>query len=96
MVSRVGLEPTTPSLRGSCSNQLSYRPDSFVILSFFAHFVQKENKNYPHLFIFPPKYTIITLLQPVDFFYTRVDGTFTFFKGGKYGSGNYLNGRITL
>ena len=26
MVSRVGLEPTTPSLRGSCSNQLSYRP----------------------------------------------------------------------
>ena len=26
LVSRVGLEPTTPSLRGSCSNQLSYRP----------------------------------------------------------------------
>ena len=25
MVIRVGLEPTTPSLRGSCSNQLSYR-----------------------------------------------------------------------
>ena len=44
MVSRVGLEPTTPSLRGSCSNQLSYRPDSFVILSFFAQFVQWENK----------------------------------------------------
>ena len=29
-------------------------------------------------------------------FYTFVDGTFTFFKGGKYGSRNYLNGRITL
>ena len=29
MVSRVGLEPTTPSLRGSCSNQLSYRPAHF-------------------------------------------------------------------
>ena len=27
MVIRVGLEPTTPSLRGSCSNQLSYRTD---------------------------------------------------------------------
>ena len=26
LVSRVGFEPTTPSLRGSCSNQLSYRP----------------------------------------------------------------------
>ena len=26
MVSREGLEPSTPSLRGSCSNQLSYRP----------------------------------------------------------------------
>ena len=57
---------------------------------------RKGAEPYTHLFIFPPKYTIITLLQPVDFFYTRVDGTFTFFKGGKYGSGNYLNGRITL
>ena len=26
VVSREGLEPSTPSLRGSCSNQLSYRP----------------------------------------------------------------------
>ena len=26
LVSREGLEPSTPSLRGSCSNQLSYRP----------------------------------------------------------------------
>ena len=25
LVIRVGLEPSTPSLRGSCSNQLSYR-----------------------------------------------------------------------
>ena len=30
LVSRVGLEPTTPSLRGSCSNQLSYRPAHLV------------------------------------------------------------------
>ena len=36
MVSRVGLEPTTPSLRGSCSNQLSYRPDSLVYYHFFV------------------------------------------------------------
>ena len=32
MVSRVGLEPTTPSLRGSCSNQLSYRPMTHLLM----------------------------------------------------------------
>lgn len=26
LVSRVGIEPTTPGLRGPCSNHLSYRP----------------------------------------------------------------------
>ena len=26
MVSREGLEPSTPGLKGPCSNQLSYRP----------------------------------------------------------------------
>ena len=36
MVSRVGLEPTTPSLRGSCSNLLSYRPDSLIYYHFFV------------------------------------------------------------
>ena len=35
LVSRVGLEPTTPSLRGSCSNLLSYRPDSLIYYHFF-------------------------------------------------------------
>ena len=30
MVSREGFEPSTPSLRGSCSNQLSYRPAHLV------------------------------------------------------------------
>ena len=33
MVSRVGLEPTTPCLRGRCSNQLSYRPTTGSIIS---------------------------------------------------------------
>lgn len=38
----------------------------------------------PYLFIFPPKCTIIASLRIVaEFFYTFVDGTFTFFKGGK-------------
>ena len=32
MVIRVGLEPTTPSLRGSCSNQLSYRTILVIFL----------------------------------------------------------------
>ena len=36
LVSRVGLEPTTPSLRGSCSNLLSYRPDSLIYYHFFV------------------------------------------------------------
>ena len=38
MVIRVGLEPTTPSLRGSCSNQLSYRTRCFYII---PHFFEK-------------------------------------------------------
>ena len=33
LVIRVGLEPTTPSLRGSCSNQLSYRTDHQISIS---------------------------------------------------------------
>ena len=50
LVSRVGLEPTTPSLRGSCSNQLSYRPSPFTyytkVLAFlqeFDHVKMKSN-----------------------------------------------------
>ena len=33
MVSREGLEPSTPGLKGPCSNQLSYRPK--LLKSFF-------------------------------------------------------------
>ena len=30
MVSREGFEPSTPGLRGPCSNQLSYRPRRYL------------------------------------------------------------------
>ncbi len=35
LVSRVGIEPTTPCLRGRCSNRLSYRP-KFLTTSIIA------------------------------------------------------------
>ena len=65
--------------------------------------ILQKKSSHPHLFIFSKKCIIMTSLRIVaSFFYTFVDGTFTFFKGGKYGSRkkygsrNYLNGRITL
>ena len=33
MVSREGLEPSTPGLKGPCSNQLSYRPPHGYIIA---------------------------------------------------------------
>lgn len=54
MVSRVGLEPTTPSLRGSCSNQLSYRPTltknvgkDFAILTYFMKNKKRNDLSRP-------------------------------------------------
>ncbi len=39
MEGQVGLEPTTPCLRGRCSNQLSYWPVTLFILANRGHFV---------------------------------------------------------
>ena len=50
MVSRVGLEPTTPSLRGSCSNQLSYRPMLFTIIPQKPQFDKGRNLVHPEGF----------------------------------------------
>ena len=50
MVSRVGLEPTTPSLRGSCSNQLSYRPMLSTIIPQKSQFDKGRNLVHPEGF----------------------------------------------
>ena len=39
MEGQVGLEPTTPCLRGRCSNQLSYWPITLFILANLPLFV---------------------------------------------------------
>ena len=39
LVSREGLEPSTPCLRGRCSNQLSYRPR--VVHIIISHIAEK-------------------------------------------------------
>ncbi len=51
MVSRVGLEPTTPSLRGSCSNQLSYRPAHVFYSITFGRILQGVRCDYFFLII---------------------------------------------
>ena len=72
MVSRVGLEPTTPSLRGSCSNQLSYRPahsDNYIIKLYLLQYESTLDISTPSLaknplhpanqiFLMPKYYTL--------------------------------------
>ena len=47
VVSREGLEPSTPGLKGPCSNQLSYRPKGSILLYTinFVFSTQKLKKN---------------------------------------------------
>ena len=46
LVSREGLEPSTPSLRGSCSNQLSYRPNKTKTLYHTLGFCARVWRNF--------------------------------------------------